>query len=354
MVLSVLIKPASSMCNMKCRYCFYHDLADNRKIKNYGFMQETVVDQIVKRIFEVDNLQTVNIAFQGGEPTLIGIAYYEYFIKQINKCNVDNITINYAIQTNGTKIDEQFIDLFKKHNFLVGISLDGMAKAHDAMRIYNNGAKTYNDVIATVKQLKSNKITYNVLTVVNHSNIADAKKLYAFYIKHGIEYVQLIPVLDNIDNKSASYSITTSQLLAFYNELFDLWYQNINHPSVVNIRFFTDIFSRIKNDTTSSCALQGYCSMQNIIEADGSIYPCDFYVGDQYLVGNVFDIGFKTAFSSTIVTEFIKSSLDKPKKCYECPYFDLCRGGCKRDLKMNCDFYYQFYKRNIDKILVLR
>ncbi|MCL2775215.1 MAG: radical SAM protein, partial [Oscillospiraceae bacterium] len=123
--LSVLIKPASSLCNLRCRYCFYHDISENRDMPSYGVMTEETADKLIENAVSSAE-KSISFAFQGGEPTLAGLDYFNYFIKRVNTVNtVKRLQINYAIQTNGINVTEEFARFLKTNNFLVGLSLDG-------------------------------------------------------------------------------------------------------------------------------------------------------------------------------------------------------------------------------------
>ena len=149
--ISLLIKPASSLCNMRCSYCFYKDEADLREQSSMGIMNNETIENLVKKVLALDVMQ-VNFCFQGGEPTLAKIDYFHYFIDCVNKYN-NGKNITYAIQTNGLALNDSWFNLFKKHHFLVGISLDGFIENHDKNRcdILNKG--TFNTILKNIKRI---------------------------------------------------------------------------------------------------------------------------------------------------------------------------------------------------------
>ena len=163
--MTFLIKPASSSCDMRCKYCFYEDVSCHRDIKNFGIMQKETAKKIIENIFINHELENVHFAFQGGEPTLAGLNYFEYFITQVD--NLKNKTIvTYSIQTNGYDLNMKWMNFFKKNNFLVGISLDGFQENHDFYRHSSLYKGTYSRIIENIQLMKDNNIPFNILTVL--------------------------------------------------------------------------------------------------------------------------------------------------------------------------------------------
>ena len=154
--ISILIKPASSLCNLNCSYCFYEDVSDNRETKSYGYMSTEVAKEIIDNTLNSKDFQEVTFAFQGGEPMLIGLDFYKWFIEYCKK-NQGNKSLNFVIQTNGVLINDDWAVFFKENGFLVGISIDGFKENHDFAR-YKRGAGTFDEVFAGVNLLKKHKI----------------------------------------------------------------------------------------------------------------------------------------------------------------------------------------------------
>lgn len=177
--LNLLIKPASSSCNLRCRYCFYHDVADNRKIPNYGIMNDTTLENMVKNAFQTAE-NSVNFAFQGGEPTCAGVDFFKRFHEFVEKHNTKNITVNFSLQTNGTLINKEWISLFKKYNYLVGLSIDGNREIHDKFRLDAEGNGTFRKVLKTAKDFSKAGVEFNVLCVVNKVAAENGRLIYNF------------------------------------------------------------------------------------------------------------------------------------------------------------------------------
>ncbi|MCC0628213.1 MULTISPECIES: radical SAM/SPASM domain-containing protein [unclassified Clostridioides] len=329
--ISVLIKPVSSLCNLRCRYCFYANVSDLREIKSYGIMQEDTIKNIVDNTFKVLNVgDRVMFAFQGGEPTLAGLKFFQYFIKYIEKTK-KNIIVNYSIQTNGTLIDNQWCEFLKKNNFLVGLSLDLLKDLHDENRIYLSNEGTYEDIINTKKLLEKYKIEFNILCVLTNQIACNPNKVFNFIKETGIKYIQFIPCLDDLDCENKSeYSLEPKHFASFYKTVFKLWKDELDNGNYISINLFDNIISLLITGTPSTCGIIGKCQPQFVIEADGSVYPCDFYVLDNYNLGNIKDNTLLDILRKPIMHKFLHENIQKESICINCNFYRICGGGCKR------------------------
>lgn len=355
--LNLLIKPASSSCNLRCRYCFYYDVADNREIKNYGIMSDETLENMVKKVFE-EVEYSANFTFQGGEPTVAGISYFEKFHKLVEKYNTKKIIVNFSLQTNGTLLNKKWLELFKKYKYLIGLSLDGNKEVHDIFRIDSNGKGTFSQVLKAAKTLKKENIDFNILCVVNKLTAQNGKIIYNFFKNNGFRYYQFIPCLDSLNySGEKDFTLTAEDYGKFLDEVFGLWYEDIMSGKKVSIRYFDNYIKILLGEEPESCDMVGHCNMNAVLEADGSMYPCDFYVLDNYKLGNINENGFEELFRSKREMEFLNSSLPVNNKCKLCKYFRICRGGCRRHKENEagenrfCESYTYFFDRNIDKML---
>ncbi len=352
--ISILIKPASSKCNLKCKYCFYLDSSSYRYTADFGIMDFETVDNIIKQIVSL-NPKHINIGFQGGEPLLAGSDYFEYFIDKFNAANTNNIRVSYMLQTNGTIINDKFIKIFKENNFLIGLSIDGPMKLHDKNRILVNDEKTHTKVLETLQIFKDNNIAFNVLCVVTKDHAKNAEKVYNYFKKLNLKYLQFIPCLDPVDSKKQNYSLSSDDYFMFLDETYKLWLKDLKDNNPVSIRYFDNMVWLLKGKLPESCDMRGICSIQNIIEADGSVYPCDFYCFDDKKIGNINENSFEQMFNHEISQEFINSSKVLNDKCRTCPYINLCRGGCTRmrdtnKLNVFCGSYYKFFNKHLESL----
>ncbi len=328
--LTILIKPASSLCNMRCRYCFYFDVSSHREIDSYGIMEKTVMLEVIKKAFEQSNPSgIIHFIFQGGEPTLVGLSYYKAFVKEVKKYQ-KNQRVSYSIQTNGILLDESWYRLFKDNNFLVGLSIDGFKENMDIYRLDNQYKPVFNQVLNTIKQLTKYNIQYNVLTVVTSNLSRSAKKLYTFYQKYNIRYVQLIPCLPPLNKGADEHSLKPSQYRKFYVELFRLWKQDVSTSKYIDINTFTNIFTLLNNKNPYQCGIVGNCSTQIIIEANGDVFPCDFYVTEENKLGSILDNTYQELLYSPEAKRFLCNKVKIKEICKSCRYLKICNGGCKR------------------------
>lgn len=329
--ISLLIKPSSGNCNMRCKYCFYADEMQNREVSSYGFMTLDTLDKVMSTTLDYATNQCT-IAFQGGEPTLIGLDFYKEFIKIVDKYNKNNCQISYAIQTNGYVLNEDWAKFFKKHNFLVGISLDGLKEIHDEYRPDAKGEGTFKRVITSIGILKAHKVDFNILTVINNKTGLNAKKIYEFYKKKGYQYQQYIECLDPLEQVAGweDYSLKPEVYTKFLKELFDVWYEDMMKGHYTYIRYFENVMMLIAGVRPESCTMESQCGKQWVVEADGSVYPCDFYVLDKWKLGNLRENTIEEIEKKRNELNFVGMSIENPDDCRKCEWFGLCKNGCRR------------------------
>lgn len=330
--MNLLIKPASGSCNMACRYCFYRDETENRETGFYGIMNTETMEHLIQRTFEFATGR-VTFAFQGGEPTLAGLPFFEAFIERVEKWNSKRLKVSYAIQTNGYVLDRAWTDFFAKHRFLVGLSLDGVKEIHDQLRPDHTGGGTFSKVAHAAQLLRASGADFNILTVVTAQLARNIHKVYSFYARSGFSYQQYIPCLEAIgaERGGESYSLTPEAYGKFLMDLFDLWYLDLQKGRRVSIRYFDNLLLMLRDTPPESCGMMGICSVQNVVEADGSVYPCDFYVLDQYRLGNLNQDGFDAIYQARLDSGFLQASKSMHPDCLTCPWKSICRGGCRRD-----------------------
>ena len=328
--INLLIKPASGLCNMRCQYCFYTDVAQNRDIENYGLMAEEVQTELVKQALAyADGYCT--FTFQGGEPTLAGLDYYKRLIELQKKYNSKGVRISNSIQTNGYAIDEEWAKFFADHHFLVGLSLDGPKEVHNYLRVNARGEGTFDRVMETVKLFNRYKVEYNILTVVNRKVAENAKAVYSFLRSRNFGYLQFIECIDPFDSASRDYSLTADLLERFLKTTFDEYYKDYQRGHYISVRGFDNYISMLMGGQPESCGMGGVCTAYQLIEASGDVYPCDFYVLDRYRMGNVMTHTFADLARSPIAKEFVKESRPISEECRRCRWYPLCRGGCRRN-----------------------
>ncbi|MDO4355146.1 MAG: anaerobic sulfatase maturase [Clostridia bacterium] len=332
MNLSLMIKPASSLCNLRCRYCFYHDLADHREIASYGIMQEPVLRRLLERALEAlpPGRNELSLIFQGGEPMLAGLDYFEKLEAILETMKPSGIRIHRSLQTNGTLIDERWAQFFAKHGYLLGVSLDGPAAIQNDLRVDANGKGSFSKVMSGIALLKRHGVEFNILSVVTAEVARHGQKVYSFMRKNGWNYLQLIPCMDPISGHRQDFSLTPEQYGRFLIDVFQLYEEERRKGIPVSVRWFDNLLDMAIGRAPESCGMTGVCACHFVVEADGSVYPCDFYVDDAHRLGRVDEMGFREMFECGVAHSFVKESLVQAEKCQNCRWFGLCRGGCRR------------------------
>lgn len=222
---TIMIKPASGLCNLRCRYCFYRDEAENRETASYGMMTGEVRAQVLSRAFEAlpKGRNRLTLVFQGGEPMLAGRAFFEGLEADIQRLRPAGTIVDRCIQTNGTLIDDDWAAFFAKYDYLIGISLDGPAAIQNDLRPDAAGKGSFSRVTAGIQALKKRGVNVNILTVVTAEVARHGRKVYSFLRKNGWERLQFIPCMDFLDGKTRDFSLTPELYGRFLADTFDLY-----------------------------------------------------------------------------------------------------------------------------------
>ena len=328
---TVLIKPASSQCSMTCDYCFYCDEASKRELPSYGMMSEETIKNIIKKtLFHASS--DVCFAFQGGEPALRGLPFFEKVIEFEQRYNRNGVNVSNSLQTNGLQINEHWCRFFRDNHFLIGVSVDGTRQTHDMCRHTKDGAPTYERIRDAIRILDEYHVEYNILTVVNAYTAPRIREIYTDYKKNGWMFQQYIACLDPLGEKAnqSLFSLTPEMYGEFLITLFDLWYKDWRRGKAPYIRDFENYIGILMGYPPEACSQRGICTIQGVVEADGSVYPCDFYVLDEYRLGNFNENRIDDFFRNKRAGTFINESKKLSDTCKSCRHYSLCRGGCRR------------------------
>ncbi|WP_322168844.1 anaerobic sulfatase maturase [Acutalibacter caecimuris] len=359
--LSLLIKPSSGGCNIRCNYCFYHDEQLHRETFSYGSMSEETLETLVKSALSYATTRC-SFGFQGGEPTLRGLGFYRRLVQLQKQYNVHHAEIANAIQTNGLLLDSEWAQFLRENRFLVGLSLDGTKDVHDENRLDPGGKGTFNRVLQAAQKLAAHQVEFNLLTVVTNRTAENIAKIYNFYRRSGFPYQQYIPCLDPLDeDRGASpYSLTPEKYASFLTTLFDLWYRDVTAGKFIYIRYFENLLGMLLGCPPEHCGLSGQCVIQYVVEADGSVYPCDFYCLDEWRLGNIREQGFRALATCETAKRFLQQGSAGRQGCQTCPYAPVCRGGCRRDREplaagsnYFCPAYKAFFAYALPRLQVL-
>lgn len=329
---NVLIKPASSACNMRCSYCFYRDVADHREHAFQGMLSPDTMEAVIRSAMEYAE-GICSFAFQGGEPTLAGLDFYREVVRLEHTYRRPGVKIQNAIQTNGYCIDEDWARFFAENHFLVGLSLDGPAELHNLNRVDAAGKGTFNAVLRAAQLFDKWHVEYNILCVITGKNARSITRIYHFYRKHHFNWLQFIPCLEPLGQQRGQekYHLSSEEYGEFLIRIFDLWFADLCRGEYVSIRHLDNWMAILLGERPEACNMTGRCSVQFVVEGDGGVYPCDFYVLDEWRLGTVGKESFAQMRESDTARRFIAVSEVVPDACRNCPYGILCRNGCRRD-----------------------
>lgn len=359
----MLIKPSSGNCNMRCKYCFYDDISQYRNCEN-GFMSSETAKALIKKALNSVTKQ-ITFVFQGGEPTLVGLDFYREIISLQQEYNINHVKIHNSIQTNGYIIDDEWAHFLGENHFLVGLSVDGTKDLHDLYRVDASGKGTFNRTMRAVELFRKNGVEFNILTVVTNPLARKAEAVYNFYKKQGFKYLQFIPCLNPIDSMAESYdfTLTPQRYGAFLVRIFELWCRDLQTGNAPSIRQFDNYVLMLKGIQPESCGFSGVCSMQYAVEADGGVYPCDFYVLDELKLGNINEISIEEIDRNREKLGFVEMSRNINDECKDCGYFGICRGGCRRyrepfsqgnySKNIFCEGYKEFFRHSLNTLVYL-
>ncbi|PSW18112.1 anaerobic sulfatase maturase [Photobacterium sanctipauli] len=373
-----MAKPTSFECNLSCDYCFYLEKEKyyNKK-KQAVAMNDEVLRQYIKQYIQSQDTDSINFAWQGGEPTMAGLAFYEKAIKY-QKQFANGKNISNSIQTNGILFNQKWADFLAENQFLVGLSIDGPEALHNKYRVTNSGKGTFDKVIKSLELLQKNKVEYNTLTVVNSVNQEHPLEVYRFLKEIGSAYQQYIPIVETRHNIFSDPSLITAcdpegnHLLPwsvdglsygkFMTTIFDEWVRN--DIGQVFIQLFDTTLGSWAGYQPGLCIFQEECGSAMVIERNGDLYSCDHYVYPEFKLGNVLDKNMSKLAQSKQQVKFGKAKKSKiAKECLECEFRFACNGGCPKhriSLQANgdrqnhlCEGYKHFFSQTKPYMLAM-
>ena len=348
------IKPTSFSCNLNCDYCFYLPKGDDFLPKST--MKEDTLEIFVKKYIQACDSH-VFFTWQGGEPLLMGLDFYKKAIELQNKYKGTKIIEN-AIQTNGTLLNDKWCEFIKEHNILVGISIDGPKKLHDAYRKNMRNEGTFDEVLRGIDLLKKHKIKFNTLTCINKANYRHGFEVYKFLKNIGSTYMQFSEIIETtpenrdfdavaVEYNKKQFALEPQDYAIFFKDIFRHWVKyDIGH---IVVRQFETFISLVLGHGHLSCVFEDKCCNNFVLEANGDIYECDQAVYEKYKIGNI---------HTSDITKLEAAKINKVKTtlssdCLECQYLSLCHGGCpKHRINLNngvaqtyfCEGYKELFK----------
>lgn len=355
--LTMMLKPVSGRCDLRCRYCFYFDEAKLRSVGDYGVMTRATLENAVRRALAYAD-GVCRLIFQGGEPTLAGEAFYRDLMDLERRYNTRGVRVEHAIQTNACALNDSQIRLFRDAGFLFGVSLDGTRETHDAFRRDAGGRGTWERAKAGLDRIIALGGEANVLCVVTRAVAENARAVFEALAPYG--YVQFIPCLDGLDGAEGEYSLPPEAYGRFLIETFALYERALRSGRPVSVRRFDNTLRMLRGAPPEACDMNGACGLSFLLEADGSVFPCDFYAMEPYCLGNVNQSSFFRLAKSAAGEAFRRESVPKPEPCRACEWRFLCRGGCRRERVVApggtlgrskwCLSYRMFYESCFDRL----
>jgi uncharacterized protein len=349
----LLAKPTGAVCNLDCSYCFFLSkemLYPGSRFRMADELLETYIRQLIEAHARVPE---VTIAWQGGEPTLMGLDFFRRSVGLAEEHLRPGQRAAYTIQTNGTLLDEEWAAFFREHDFLVGISIDGPRELHDAYRVNKGGEGSFDDVLRGLGHLQDAGVEWNALTTIHAANAGRGRDVYRFLRDEcGARFVQLIPVIERVEEAAdgdapwsswrdrplyeqrgelvTNRSVTAEQYGRFLIDVFEEWVRR--DVGEVYVQMFDVALANWVGEPPSLCVHSETCGLALALEHNGDLYSCDHFVEPRFKLGNIRETHMLELVASQQQRRF---GLDKrdtlPRYCLECDVRFACHGGCPKD-----------------------
>jgi uncharacterized protein len=334
-------------------------------------MNEQMLEKLIKDYLHL-GFPVAGFAWQGGEPTLMGLDFYEKAVELQKKYASPNQQISNSLQTNAILLDEKWCRFLHDNNFLVGISIDGPKEFHDYYRLDHAGKGTFEKVVKAIETCKKYKVEFNVLVLLNSRNAEHPDELFEFFIKEGIRYLQFILCVEadfatrltarsrkGRTGQIADFSIRPQQYGDFLCRIFDRWCEY--GQTKLSIRDFDSVLSFCLTGRHTLCTFDRLCSQYIVVEHNGDCFPCDFFVDPKWRLGNILETPIAELAASDKKLFFARDKQNLCNKCLVCAYLAVCRGGCTKDRILSvdkkmpatyfCESYRQFFNYAMPKFL---
>ncbi|MGI9874016.1 anaerobic sulfatase maturase [Vibrio chagasii] len=343
----IMVKPTGSVCNLDCDYCFYLEKEKLYPERNKDYrMSIDTLEKFIKQHIEAQGAPEVIFAWQGGEPTLMGLDFFEIAVKLVSKHNIKNKKITHTFQTNGILINDDWCKFFKINNFLIGLSIDGPEELHDHYRKSRTGRTSFSKVMKAISLLKKYRVEFNTLTVVSDANQDSPLEVYRFLKNLGSKHMQFIPLVERksrqpnrdglylvspeYDQESTilPHSVAPHKFGNFLNIIFGEWL--IEDIGNIYIQMFEHTFAKWVGEASNLCHFSETCGSAFAMESNGDIYACDHYVYSENKLGNINYKSIKNINTSEDNKLFGSNKKNLCDDCQKCKYKFLCNGGCPK------------------------
>ena len=332
-----MAKPTGSICNLNCAYCFF--LKKERLYPGSRFrMSEEVHESYIRQLFEAHKVPQVTVAWQGGEPTLMGLDFFRRSVELQKKYRKPGMSIENTFQTNGTLLDEEWCKFFHENEFLIGLSLDGPQELHDIYRRDKGGHGTFERVWKAARLLQESEVQFNILCTVNAKNSLQPLEVYRFFRDElQAHYIQFIPIVER-DNDTGyqegtrvtDRSVLPEQYGRFLIEIFDEWIaRDVGETFVLN---FDGALAGWLGMAGTVCIFGPTCGLGFALEHNGDLYSCDHFVEPRHRLGNILQTPLVDLVGSEQQRSFGRAKRDTlPRYCRKCEFRNICNGECPKN-----------------------
>ena len=337
----LLVKPAGSECNLHCTYCFYKP---DRSPAAFGQRMSLATLELMVRQALGRGSGPVSFIWQGGEPTVMALDFYRKAVELQTVHGRGRQVVN-SLQTNGLLVDDAWCAFFQENGFLVGLSLDGPEHVHDRYRRTASGQGSWRLVARAARKLLDAGVMVNAVSCVTEYSAAYARETYASLKSEGFTYMQFIPVIEPDETgQAAAFSVSPERYGAFLCELFDLWLADFQEGNpTTSIRLFESIFFLLLGQPAPECGFMKSCGTYLVVEHQGDVYPCDFFVSPNHRLGNLRETDLEELFNGARQRLFGQAKARLDTECLHCQWLPLCRGGCLKDRRNNPEGFQKQY-----------
>ena len=329
---SLLVKPVGSRCNLDCSYCFYLGTDEALEGDRPAVMQQEVLTRMLEDYLGL-GFPTSIFTWQGGEPTLAGLDFYRRVVEGQMNLGQGGQAVANALQTNGILIDDEWAEFLAEYRFLLGVSLDGPPEVHDHFRRDRRGRPTFDAVMQAIGILRDHRVEFNILCMITSLSEQRGKEIYRFLVSNGFMHLQFIPCVeyDQATGRPWPQNVSPAGYGRFMCDIFDEWYYT-GDVDRVSVRTFDGVVGRLAGiGGLSICNMGEICDHYLVVEKDGGVYPCDFFVENKYCLGNLMEKSLAGLYLSDRERSFSQLKKNYPESCLPCPYLAICYGGCTKD-----------------------
>lgn len=324
----LLIKPVSADCNMACRYCFYMRPGDPYRLEGRHLMDDSTLGAMISGYMKSAS-GAASFGWQGGEPLLAGLDFFERVVALQQLWGRSAQLVSNNLQTNGLLLDDGWAKFFRRYNFFIGVSLDGPEQYHNHYRCFANPGGGFQQTMNGIRFLQNRGVDFSILAVVSDVTVRKPSEIFDFFIKNGLTRLQFIPSVD-IDAGSGElqpYSVGVEDYRDFLCTLFDLWYGRGN--PTVSIRLFENVLALYSGREPEICAFKNRCGDYVVVEYNGDLYPCDFFVEEPWLIGNLRETSLPDLQKKRKRREFNNRKMVQSSGCKTCEWNFICHFGCQ-------------------------